>query len=51
MPDVSITTYGTVRRPPEGDIQLCDLGPGDLMVGAGGSELLLHVDPGTLPKR
>ena len=30
---------------------LCDLGPGDLVVGAGGSELLLHVDPSSPPER
>ena len=48
---VAFAAYGTVRRPPGGAVDLCDLGPGDLMVDAGGSELLLHVHPWSPPEQ
>src|SRR6478609_5889106 len=51
MPEVAFAAYGTVRRTPGGAVDLCDLGPGDLTVGAGGSELLLHVDLSSSPER
>ena len=45
MPEGGLCGVRHSPQAPGGDIDLCDLGPGDLTVGAGGSELLLHVDP------
>ena len=51
MPEGGLRGVRHSPQTPEGDIDPCDLGPGDLTVGAGGSELLLHVDLGSLPEQ